>query len=276
MNMENIIVAVDFSKVSVNAARYAAEMANFYNARLWVYHCYKLPITYTEIGYPFVSAAELQNVAEFEMQELVKELSGIPGQTIAIEGKVELAGLMDGLTAFCIEMKADMLVMGITGKGTLQRLLVGSNTLHAIQHLHYPVLIIPGGASFSNIDKIGLAVDFEKPMSDKTIDIVNSITTTFNAALYVINVDWNDRHYSEASKQQQALLHQRLTGKTVHFRSLQSEHVSTAINEFTKTETINLLITLPKKHNLVEKLFSLAHTPELLHHTQVPVLCIPE
>src|SRR5438045_2558483 len=112
MNMENIIVAVDFSKVSVNDARYAAEMANFYKARLWVYHCYQLPITYLEVGYPFVSAAELQNVAEFEMQELIKELSGIPGQNVAIEGKVELTGLVDGLTAFCIEIKADMLVMG--------------------------------------------------------------------------------------------------------------------------------------------------------------------
>jgi nucleotide-binding universal stress UspA family protein len=274
--MENIIVAVDFSKVSLNAARYALQMAGFYNARLWVYHSYQIPVTATEIGYPFVNAAELQNVADFEMQELVKELSGMPGQTVSIEGKVELIRLVDGLTSFCAEKKVDMLVMGITGKGALQRLLIGSNTLHAIQHLHCPVLIVPGGASFSSMSKIGLAADFENPMSEATIEMVNSLATTFNAALYVINVDWNNRHDSVASKQQQALLHQRLTAKTVHFRSLQSEHVSTAINEFTITENIDLLITLPKKHNLVEKLFSLTHTPELLHHTQVPVLCIHE
>jgi hypothetical protein len=84
MNMESIIVAVDFSKVSVNAARYAAEMANFYNAGcgfIIATSCL-LPI---RDWLSFVSAAELQNVAEFEMQELVKELSGIPDKLLQLK-----------------------------------------------------------------------------------------------------------------------------------------------------------------------------------------------
>jgi nucleotide-binding universal stress UspA family protein len=274
--MKNIIAAVDFSKVSVNAARYAVQLGEFYKANLWVYHSYQLPVTANEIGYPFIGAAELQDLADFQMQELVKELSLIPKQPVTINSRVELINLMDGLQAFCDEVKADLLVMGITGKSALKRLLVGSNTLHAIQHLHCPVLIVPAGAGFSAWSKIGLAIDYENPIAPVTVGIINSITTTFNASLYVINVDWNDRHHTDAGKQREALLHQQLTAGNVHFRSLQNEHVATAIHEFVKDEPIDLLITLPKKHNLVEKLFSAAHTPELLYHTDIPVLCIPE
>jgi len=274
--MKNIIAAVDFSKVSVNAARYAAQLAEFYKANIWIYHSYQLPVTANEIGYPFVGAAELQNLADFNMQELSKELSVIPKQPVTINSKVELINLGDGLQAFCDEVEADLVVMGITGKSTLKRLLIGSNTLHAIQHLHCPVLISPAGASFSAYCKIGLAVDYEKPIEPGTIDIINSITTSFNASLYVINVDWQSRHHTDTGKQHEALLHQQLTAGNVHFRSLQNEHVATAIHDFVKNESIDLLITLPKKHNLVEKLFSAVHTPELLYHTDIPVLCLPE
>jgi nucleotide-binding universal stress UspA family protein len=274
--MKNIIVAVDFSKISVNAARYAMQLVEFNKASAWIYHSYELPVTANEIGYPFVSAAELQNLADFHMQGLVKELSVIPKQPVTINSRVELISLVDGLQAFCDEVKADLLVMGITGKRVLKRLLVGSNTLQAIQHLHCPVLIVPAGASFSAWLKIGLAVDYEKPMALATIGFINSITTIFNSSLYVINVDWSSRHHTDTAKQQEALLHQQLTACSVHYRNLQNENVATAIHEFLKNESIDLLITLPKKHNLVEKLFMAAHTPELLYQTDIPVLCIPE
>ncbi len=274
--MKNIIAAVDFSKVSVNAARYAVQLAEFYKANVWIYHAYQLPVTISDIGYPFVSAAELQNLADFQMQELVKELSEIPGQPVTINSRVELTNLMDGLHGFYDEVKTDILVMGITGKSALQRLLAGSNTIHAIQHLHYPVLIVPAGAKFSTHRKIGLAVDYEKPVAPGTINLINSITNDFHASLYVINVDWNNRHNTDACKKQEEILHQQLDNNNVHFRSLQNEHVATAIHDFVKEETIELLIALPRKHNLVEKLFSAAHTPELLYHTDIPVLCIPE
>ena len=274
--MKNIIAAVDFSKISVNAARYAVQLAEFYKANIWIYHSYQLPVTISDIGYPFVSAAELQNLADFQMQELVKVLSEIPNQSVTINSRVELINLPDGLHAFSDEVKADMLVMGITGKNALKRLLIGSNTIHAIQHLHYPVLIVPAGASFSTHKKIGLAVDYEKPVAPGTINLVYSITNEFHASLYVINVDWNNRHNTDACKKQEEILHQQLDNNNVHFRKLQNEHVATAIHDFVKDEPIDLLITLPKKHNLVEKLFSAAHTPTLLYHTDIPVLCIPE
>ena len=273
--MKNIIVAVDFSEVSVNAARYGVQLAKFCGAKIWIYHTYQLPVTVSDIGYPFVSAAELKNLADFQMEELVRQLSETEKE-VMINSRVDLVSVAEGLHSFCDELRADLLVMGISGKTAIRRFIVGSNTIHAIEHLHYPVLVIPAAAVFSNYRKIGLSVDYEKPVSTPTLGFIKSIQNTFDAELYIINIDWHNRHHTVAAKQQQDILHRELDNENVHFRVLQNEHMATAIHDFVSNESIELLITLPKKHNLVEKLFSLPHTPELLYHTEIPVLCIPE
>ena len=273
--MKNIVAAVDFSRVSINAARYAVKLAEFYKADVWIYHCYQLSVAISDIGYPFVSAAELRNLADFEMEELVKDLQGISKQPVNIKSRVELVSLSEGLHGFCDGVKTDMLVMGITGKSPLQRLLAGSNTIYAIQHFHYPVLVVPGRAAFSVFRKIGMAVDYEKPVAPATINFVNAVIAAFDANLYIVNVAWNN-HHTDTGKQQQELMHEEFDAGCVDFRTLRNEHVATAIHDFVEYERIDLLITLPKKHNLVEKLFSTAHTPALLYHTDIPVLCIPE
>jgi nucleotide-binding universal stress UspA family protein len=273
--MKNIIVAVDFSEVSVDAARYAVQLAKFCGATAWIYHTYQLPVTVSDIGYPFVSAAELKNLADFQMTELVKQLSEAE-KDVLINSRVDINSVADGLQSFCDEMNADLLVMGISGKTAIRRFVVGSNTIHAIEHLHYPILIIPAVSAFLNYKKIGLSVDYEKPVSQDAINFIKAIQNTFGAELYIINIDWNNRHHTVAVKQQQDILQQQLDNKNVHFQVLQNEHIATAIHDFVRNESIELLITLPKKHNLVERLFSLPHTPELLYHTEIPVLCIPE
>jgi len=274
--MKNMIAAVDFSPVSANAARYAVQLAEFYKANVWLYHSYELPVTHIEYGYPFVTFAELQNASDFQMEELAKELARAARQPVTINTKVEMAGFITGLQSFCKEVNADMVVMGITGKGALTRLLIGSNTIHAIHHLHCPVLIVPADSVFSPYQKIAFAADYEKGASPAAIDMVNNITGDFKASLQVINVDWNNRHFSIESREHQVLLHQQLKAADVSFHNLESEQMTTAIHDFVKNQQTDLLIALPKKHNLVEKLFSRSHTPELLYHSHLPVLCIPE
>lgn len=274
--MKNIIAAVDFSPVSVNAARYAVQLAGFYKAKVYLYHTYQLPVTHIEYGYPFLTYAELQNAAEFQMQELVKDLSGIAQPPVLIDTKVEMANLMDGLHSLCGEVKADMVVMGITGKDVLTRLLVGSNTIHAIHHLHRPVLIVPAGSAFSGYQKIGFAADYQNAASPAAINLINMVAGDFKSSLHVINIDWNNRHFSIEAKAHQEQLHQQLHAGNVSFHNLENEHLATAIHDFLKNEKIDLLIALPKKHNLVERLFSRSHTEVLLYHSDMPVLCIPE
>src|SRR5206468_11965868 len=48
------------------------------------------------------------------------------------------------------------------------------------------------------------------------------------------------------------------------------------IENYVQENRIDLLIILPHKHNLIERLFFRTHTPELLHKIAIPLMCINE
>ena len=67
-----------------------------------------------------------------------------------------------GLANFCDELKPDMVVLGLTGKNALTRLIVGSNTINTIYELKYPILVVPPKAEFIPVRKIGFACDYRQ------------------------------------------------------------------------------------------------------------------
>ncbi len=62
--MQTILVPVDFSPVSRNAAVYAAELARIFNSRLVLFHAYMLPTPVSEVPYVMVTADEMQQENE--------------------------------------------------------------------------------------------------------------------------------------------------------------------------------------------------------------------
>ena len=69
--MKTIIVPVDFSITSTNAAEFAGNLAAFYGAEIWLYHAYQIPIALSEFAYPVVDIEEMKKAAQHEL-EIVK------------------------------------------------------------------------------------------------------------------------------------------------------------------------------------------------------------
>jgi nucleotide-binding universal stress UspA family protein len=274
--MKNIIVPVDFSAPSVNAAAYAAGIANLYEAKLWLYHTYQLPLALPEYGYPLVTSAELQNAAEIELNGLAVDLIKKTGHLIEIGTKAELAYLHEGLTAFCDETKADLVVMGLSGKDALTRLVVGSNTLKAIHQLKYPVLVVPKNAKFVPVHRIGFACDYKKVQQSTPLELLVKMVKLFNAELHVINVDWHNRETRPDKPGEHFFMHKYFRDLQVQYHTVVSEDVTSGLNQFARDEQIDLLIAIPKRHNLVEKLFTVSKTQDLVYHTDLPVMCMHE
>jgi nucleotide-binding universal stress UspA family protein len=70
--MKRIVVSVDFSATSANAAEFAANLAAFYGADIWFYHAFEIPIALSEFAYPVVDVEEMQKAADHEMEILKK------------------------------------------------------------------------------------------------------------------------------------------------------------------------------------------------------------
>lgn len=273
-NMKKIIVPVDFSATAENAACFAAELAAFYHADLHLYNAYG---TYTPVNeYAWmVSTAEMQEAAAFEMEKFKENLESKLTVPPRIVTKVENVFLQAGLPEYCNTEQPDVVVMGLSGKNAFTRLVVGSNTIYAIQHLTCPVLVVPPKARFAPVRKLGFACDYDAVIATTPVGPIKRLVKDFNAALHVLNVETgvlvSDEKIDEGEQ-----LKELFKDCMPEYHTILSADITAGINYFAETTKADWLVVIPKKHNLMDKLFKRSQTNDLLHHTTMPVLCIHE
>ncbi|MEI7472379.1 MAG: universal stress protein [Chitinophagaceae bacterium] len=274
--MKRIIAPVDFSEAAENAAQYAGNLAAFYGAELWLYHTYEVIIPVSDVGYPFVNLNEMQQAAEYELAAFKERIQSKIKPLVTIKYKAENTTLSEGLTAFCEELKPDMVVMGLSGKNALTRFVVGSNTIRTVQQLAYPVLVVPPKADFIPIRKIGFACDYSKLIATSPIEPLKTVVTDFRAELFVLNIIYNSTSLSPEGKEEAIYITELLKDLKPTYQTILSDDVTNGINWFAEKEKIDWVVVIPQKHKLMDKIFKRSQTKDLIYHTHLPVLCMHE
>ncbi|HRO71140.1 MAG TPA: universal stress protein, partial [Chitinophagaceae bacterium] len=176
--MKDIIIPVDFSETSLNAARYAAAMlSGKENNRIILYTMYK--------------EDEDEAISEQYLQSLKAEMeqNGVTN----IETIKELGtDFIDSLGRLAYQKTAELIIMGITEKEEWRQFLTGSNTLKMAEQNVCPVMIIPQNAKYNGITNISLASDFQDVDATPVLAI-KTVLEIFNAQLHIVNVD--NEHY---------------------------------------------------------------------------------
>lgn len=272
--MKKILVPVDFSESANNAAEFACNLALFYNAEIWLYHSYEMPLITGEFPAPLYDINDLQIAAENELTLLTNSLLGKLRSKVTIHLKADANLLQTGVAGFCDEIKPDLVVIGLSGGNALTKLVVGSNTIRIIHELTYPVLVIPPKASFVPVRKIGFACDYKQIEASTPVALIQKIVTDFNATLYVLNVDYKDAHVTEELIEEVFLLKELLKDTETVYESIEAESITEGINQFIAKENLDWITVIPKKHTLVQKMFTRSYSKDLLFHTFVPILCV--
>jgi nucleotide-binding universal stress UspA family protein len=274
--MKTLIVPTDFSPVSINAVNYAADMAMSINASIILLNIYQVPVTFTEVPVVNISIEELKRISETRIEELKKGLEHITSGKLKVYGESRLGEVTDEIENFCKKIRPFAVVMGTKGATGVERLFLGSNTLTAIRHLTYPVIVVPPGAVFSGIKKVGFACDFNEVVETTPSDQIHEVCKTFNAGLMVLNVDYKNRHFKPETPEESILLHTMLGDLNPDYQYIDNPDVTEGINAFAETNGVDLIITIPKKHKLLSGLFQKSHTRELIFHAHIPIMCIHE
>ena len=139
---ETILCPTDFSAAANKAVAYAKRLAQEADAKL---------ILLTAVDWPFGTAvmsgpvAELRKSIELDASESLARLlpraaNGPRAQAIVALGKAS-AAIVKGARA----RSADLIVMGVSGRGALDVALLGSTTHHVIREGAWPVLTVQTG-----------------------------------------------------------------------------------------------------------------------------------
>lgn len=274
--MKKIIVPVDFSTTSINAAEFAADLAIFYGAEVFLYHAYQLPVVLHEFSYPVFDINETQAAAEHELEIIKENLQARLKVKVPVSYIAQMTSLQEGLAAINETLQPDLIIMGLSGKNALTRLIVGSNTIKTIQEQRCPVLVIPPQAVFVPIRKLGFACDYKKIEQTTPVDLIKKLVIDFRADLHVLNVNLSGQNHNDETVKEGMILEGLLNEVKPMYTTIEAGDITEGINWFVENEKLDWLVAIPKNHPLVQKVFSRSHTKNLLYHTHVPVLCIHE
>ncbi len=261
--MTTVIVPVDFSETSLNAADYACKfLAGHYGATLVLYH----------------SHAKEAEAAEKEQQlnELVQRLMNEHAvkMEVLLHHEDDFVG---GLEKAARHRRADLIIMGITGKSAIKQVLFGSNTLKMAETKACPVLIIPEHAKFTSIKNVMLTSDFKDTRNSTPSAPIKEFLSVSKPQLHVVNVDKD--HYislTEEYEKQKQELRKLLEEYNPEFYFLRIFELEEAINLFAKDKEIDLIMVVQKNHTFMERLFKPSQTKKLSFHSQLPILVIHE
>jgi nucleotide-binding universal stress UspA family protein len=275
--MKTIIIPTDFSPTATNAMHYAVDMAKSIGASVLLLHVYQVPVSYTDTPIVLISVEELKKEAEQKLEKLEKEVEHMTSGSVKIYTEARLGNIADEIENLCEKVKPFAVVMGSKGSSGIEKILFGSTTLTAIKHLTWPVICVPPGKTFGNgIKKIGFACDFKNIVENTPADAIKSFVKEFNAELHVLNVDYHNKQFRPETPEQSALLHTMLEETNPVYDFIEHKDIEDGLNEFAEKNNIDLLITIPKKHKLLDGLFKPSSTKQLVVQSHIPVMCIHE
>ncbi|MEO5890060.1 MAG: universal stress protein [Ferruginibacter sp.] len=261
--MNTVIVPIDFSSTALHTARYAAQLlVGHPGVNILLYHSFSKP-------------AE-EAIAIESLEELKREL--LANHSVSIEILTQLEDdFVKGLDRAVRHRKADLVIMGITGKSALAQVFFGSNTLKMVESKVCPVLIVPEKAPFRNISNVMLTSDFKDTTRTTPSAPIKDILGVFEAQLHIVNVDKD--HYislTDSYEREKQNLAKMFEAYNPEFYFMRLYDIDEAITLFADDKGIDLIILIRRNETFIEKLFTASHTKSITYRSKVPILVMHE
>jgi nucleotide-binding universal stress UspA family protein len=140
IRFQKILVAIDGSEASMDAANYAISISNEYNAELYALHVIRADVdlfgVHADSEYTITMKKEIEKYLDkVKLKGNEKDIQ-IKSQTIA---SINIAG---GIVNFAEENNIDLIVIGTRGLSGFKKLLLGSVAADTISYAHCPVMVI--------------------------------------------------------------------------------------------------------------------------------------
>ncbi|WP_423147840.1 universal stress protein [Rubrolithibacter danxiaensis] len=271
--MNTILVLTDFSEEAANAARFAVAVAGKLSAhKIILYHPFALSVTASPTDASSYEVATEDTNAH--LIALKNELIySFPGH-IQIETCSDNRPLAEAIDA--LQEQVDLIVIGATVKGDLEEDLFGGNTMTVVSHCAKPLLVVPKDVRYHLIKNVLLACDLKEVLQTVPVQFIKSFTNALDAKLFILNVDYKEKHFRAETILEQTDLHKVFDNENAEFHYIDSENTANGILTFAAAHEIQLLITVRKERGLLGEIFHKSVSKKLIFDTGIPLLVLKE
>ncbi len=146
IQIRKILIPIDGSEYSVNAAKYAIRIAKDEKAQLFCIHVITPHIPY---GYATAAAStDGQNYEDIKDKveswfDKVKDMAKAEDVAdVKTEIFIDVKSIIESIIDYASRRNIDLIVIGTRGRTGLKRFLMGSVANGVVQHAHCPVLLV--------------------------------------------------------------------------------------------------------------------------------------
>ena len=143
--MKNILTPIDFSDITDEVIKMAAQSAKAFAAKLWIVHVAAPEPDF--VGYGVGPQHERDWRADTLRKEhkfIQEEKTKLEAEGIVVEGLLIQGPVIETILSEIRKVKAEMIVVGSHGHGALFKLLMGSVCEGLVRKASCPILIVPG------------------------------------------------------------------------------------------------------------------------------------
>ncbi|HEY5370121.1 MAG TPA: universal stress protein [Hanamia sp.] len=271
--MKNILVPIDFSTTSHNAGKYAASMAEIFNAKVTFFNVVPDTLIIDEeadeerIAMHQEKISGNKNLMAKEIKRLTKN------KKVLLESYVYEGSPCNVILNMAKENNPDIIIMGMKGKGQSNSVF-GSTVTSVVRKSSIPVLIIPEMADYLPIDTITLATDFDTDTYAACYALLMKIAKKYNSFIQVLNVQKKEKQMNDSEFIGKMDTQYSLAGLKHSFNIVEDTSVIEGINKFIEEKPCDMLAMMAHKHSFTERLFGKVYTKEMSYATVVPLLVL--
>jgi nucleotide-binding universal stress UspA family protein len=275
--MKTILAATDFSKPSLNAVRYAAELAVCFNAKLTLLHVSQFPVVsdvmMIDTG---VYWDEIVKADEASITKLETDLKKKHGDALRVNHHVQVGFTLEVIRKKIGEGDVGLLVMGIGHLDNFSKVVFGSTSANIGPDVRCPVLIVPDNSRFRPWKKIGFAFDLKHIPQGSGLKTLATMRNTFNSDIQYVHVhdDVNMKLDEKTLIPLFKIFKQEDT--RVHYLDARRSKVIDVLRDWTRRYKINALVMVARHHTVLWRMMHERQTKKMALETTVPLLIISE
>lgn len=287
--LRRIVVPVDLSPASENAMLFACQLAHMFDANMEVVYVMD---SIFEGAKPSASGflSSYRKTMQDEVNAFVRKATKdsaitCPGDMAITDEEPEPGSTRPWLRtniAFGfpeevldeLSNKADLLVMGTTGRGSLTRKLFGSVSIAVSKNAHCPVLLVPPQAQFKGFHNILYASNFDS-LDPLTIKQTVAFARRFNGQLHFVHVGQPGESGVDLEKRLFEINYiYSDPDMPFIFTKMVGENIVESLHEYAFEQRIGLFVFVTHQRSFWEDLLHHSISKEMLLHTSTPVLVI--
>ena len=274
--MKKILYPTDFSPAAEKAFIFALQIADHLGASIITLHAFNRPDV-SEFSLPdslrdVYDSIDLDAFENYEDEvPVLRDIATDNGYYhIPMVHVLEEGAPVSAILRTANKNKADLIVMGTTGAGKMEKLFFGTVTGKILEEAHCPVVVVPFTAEFDGvIDHIAVAINFSNE-DVLLIEAIRKFRDIMGCKLHVVHVDTSGE--SGAEEKIKAFCERWHHDKNMARHCISHTDINEGLDQFVRDHNIDLLALLSQRRGWFEELFQKNRAKELSFQHAIPLL----